>query len=92
MLKKEPGLPGKTLTRRSIETVARELAKLLKIDVQALCSPDRGLGDIESAHDSGVRIGSETWLPVKRCGGLFWQRHGDTRDRARATERSDASK
>ena len=42
MLKKEPGLPGKTLTRRSIETVARELAKLLKIDVQALRSPDRG--------------------------------------------------
>ena len=42
LLKKEPGLPGKTLTRRSIETVARELAKLLKIDVQALCSPDQG--------------------------------------------------
>ena len=42
LLKKEPGLSGKKLTRRSIETVARELAKLLKIDVQALCSPDRG--------------------------------------------------
>ncbi len=40
--KKETGLSGKKLTRRSIETVARELAKLLKIDVQALCSPDRG--------------------------------------------------
>ena len=42
LLKKEPGLSGKKRTRRSIETVARELAKLLKIDVQALCSPDRG--------------------------------------------------
>lgn len=42
LLKKEPGLSGKRRTRRSIETVARELAKLLKIDVQALCSPDRG--------------------------------------------------
>ena len=42
LLKKEAGLSGKTLTRRSIETVARELAKLLKIDVQALCSPDQG--------------------------------------------------
>ena len=42
LLKKEPGLSGKKLTRRSIETVARELAKLLKIDVQALRSPDRG--------------------------------------------------
>ena len=44
------------------------------------------------AHDSGVRIGSETGLPVKRCGGLFWQRHGDTRDLARTAERSGASK
>ncbi len=42
LLKKEPGLSGKKLTRRSIETVARELAKLLKIDVQALRSRDRG--------------------------------------------------
>ena len=42
LLKKETGLSGKKLTRRSIETVARELAKLLKVDVQALCSPDRG--------------------------------------------------
>ena len=42
LLKKEPGLSGKKLTRRSIETVARELAKLLKIEVQALRSPDRG--------------------------------------------------
>ena len=42
LLKKEAGLSCKKLTRRSIETVARELAKLLKIDVQALCSPDRG--------------------------------------------------
>ncbi len=31
-------LVGQKLTRRSIETVARELAKLLKIDVQALWS------------------------------------------------------
>ena len=42
LLKKEPGLSGKKLTRRSIETVARELAKLLKVEVQALRSPDRG--------------------------------------------------
>ncbi len=42
LLKKETGLSGKRRTRRSIEAVARELAKLLKIDVQALCSPDRG--------------------------------------------------
>jgi len=42
LLKKEPGLSGKRRTRRSIETVARELAKLLKIDVQALRSRDRG--------------------------------------------------
>jgi putative transposase len=42
LLKKETGLSVKKLTRRSIETVARELAKLLKIDVQALRSPDRG--------------------------------------------------
>ena len=42
LLKKEAGLSGKKLTRRSIETVARELAKLLKVDVQALRSPDRG--------------------------------------------------
>ena len=42
LLKKETGLSGKKLTQRSIETVARELAKLLKIDVQALRSPDRG--------------------------------------------------
>jgi putative transposase len=40
--KKEPGLSGKKLTRRSIETVARELAKLLKIEVRSLRSPDRG--------------------------------------------------
>jgi len=40
--KKETGLSGKKLTRRSIETVARELAKLLKVDVQELRSPDRG--------------------------------------------------
>ncbi len=42
LLKKETGLSGKRRTRRSIETVARELAKLLKIDVQALRSRDRG--------------------------------------------------
>lgn len=35
-------MSGKTLTRRSIETAARELAKLLKVEVQALRSPDRG--------------------------------------------------
>ena len=42
LLKKEPGLSGKTPTRRSIETAARELAKLLKIEVGSLRSPDRG--------------------------------------------------
>ena len=42
LLKKEAGLSRKKRTRRSIETVARELAKLLKVDVQALRSPDRG--------------------------------------------------
>jgi chromosomal replication initiation ATPase DnaA len=42
LLKKESGLSGKTLTRRSIETAARALAKLLKVEVQALRSPDRG--------------------------------------------------
>jgi putative transposase len=41
LLKKKPGLPGKN-PPRSIETAARELAKLLKIEVQALRSPDRG--------------------------------------------------
>ena len=40
--KKETGLSGKRRTRRSIETVARELAKLLKIEVRSLRSPDRG--------------------------------------------------
>jgi chromosomal replication initiation ATPase DnaA len=34
-------LPGKNPTR-SIETAGRELAKLLKLEVQALRSPDRG--------------------------------------------------
>ena len=42
LLKKEPDLSGKTLTRRPIETAARELAKLLKIEVRSLRSPDRG--------------------------------------------------
>ncbi len=42
LLKKEPDLSGKKLTRRSIETVTRELAKLLKIEVRSLRSPDRG--------------------------------------------------
>jgi putative transposase len=42
LLRKEPGLSGKKLTRRPIETVARELAKLLKIEVRSLRSPDRG--------------------------------------------------
>src|SRR5688572_23514558 len=41
LLKKKPGLPDKH-PRRSIETAGRELAKLLKIGVQALRSPDRG--------------------------------------------------
>jgi REP-associated tyrosine transposase len=41
LLKKKPGLPDKHPTR-SMETAARELAKLLKIEVQALRSPDRG--------------------------------------------------
>ena len=40
--KDERGVSGKKLYRRSIETVARELAKLLNVDVQALRSPDRG--------------------------------------------------
>jgi hypothetical protein len=42
LLKKEPGLSDKTPKRRSIETAARELAKLLKIEVRSLRSPDRG--------------------------------------------------
>ena len=42
LLKNEPRLSGKRPARRSIETVARELAKELKIAVQALRSPDRG--------------------------------------------------
>jgi putative transposase len=42
LLKKQPGLSGKTPKRRSIETAARELAKLLKIAVPSLRSPDRG--------------------------------------------------
>jgi putative transposase len=41
LLKKKLDLPGKNPTR-SIETAAREVAKLLKIEVQALRSPDRG--------------------------------------------------
>ena len=41
LLKKEPRLSGKRAARRSIETVARELAKELRIAVQALRSPDR---------------------------------------------------
>ena len=42
LLKKQPGLSGKTPKRRSIETAARELAKLLEIAVPSLRSPDRG--------------------------------------------------
>ncbi len=42
LLKKEARLSGKRPTRRSIETMARELGKQLKIEVQALRSPDRG--------------------------------------------------
>jgi hypothetical protein len=42
LLKKEPGLSDKMPKRRSIETAARELAKLLKIEVRSLRSPDRG--------------------------------------------------
>jgi REP element-mobilizing transposase RayT len=41
MLKKEPDRPGKMLKRRSIETAARELAKLLELEVSLLRSPDR---------------------------------------------------
>jgi chromosomal replication initiation ATPase DnaA len=41
LLEKKPELWSKK-PRRSIETAARELAKLLKIEVQALRSPDRG--------------------------------------------------
>ena len=41
LLKNEPRLSGKRPARRSIETVARELAKELKIAVHALRSPDR---------------------------------------------------
>jgi putative transposase len=42
LLKKEPRFSGRRVRRRSIETVARELAKELKIAVHALRSPDRG--------------------------------------------------
>ena len=42
LVKNEPRLSGKRLARRSIETVARELAKQLKIELQAVRSPDRG--------------------------------------------------
>ena len=42
LLKKDAGLSGKKPTRRSIETATRELVKLLKIDVGALRSSDRG--------------------------------------------------
>jgi len=41
MLKKEPDRPRKMLKRRSIETAARELAKLLELEVSLLRSPDR---------------------------------------------------
>jgi putative transposase len=41
MLKKEPDSPRKTSARPPVETAARELAKLLEIEVPALRSPDR---------------------------------------------------
>ena len=41
MLKKEPDRSRKMLKRRSIETAARELAKLLELEVSSLRSPDR---------------------------------------------------
>ena len=41
MLKKEPDRPRKMLKRRSIETAARDLAKLLELEVSLLRSPDR---------------------------------------------------
>ena len=44
MLKREPGGPGKPLHRRSVETAAKELAKLIGIETEALRSPDRSWG------------------------------------------------
>ena len=41
MLKKEPVRPRKPPGRRPVDTAARELAKLLGIEIQALRSPDR---------------------------------------------------
>jgi putative transposase len=41
MLKKEPGGTRRPSSRRSVDTAARELAKLLKVEVPALRSPDR---------------------------------------------------
>ena len=40
--KKEPALSAKRLTRRSVGAAARDLAKLLKVEIHALRSPDRG--------------------------------------------------
>ena len=40
--KKEPALSGERLTRRSIGAAARDLAKLLKVEIHALRSADRG--------------------------------------------------
>jgi REP element-mobilizing transposase RayT len=41
MLKKEPRELGKPSKRRSVERAAQGLAKLLKVDIVALCSADR---------------------------------------------------
>jgi len=41
MLKKEPGGPRKPSSRRSVETVAKELAKLVGVEIKALRSSDR---------------------------------------------------
>ncbi len=40
--RKEPALSAKRLTRRSIGAAARDLAKLLKVEIHTLRSPDRG--------------------------------------------------
>jgi REP-associated tyrosine transposase len=42
LLRNEPRFSGKRPARRSIETMARELAKQLKVELQAVRSPDRG--------------------------------------------------
>lgn len=44
MLKKEPGRPPKSSKRRSLETAAKDLAKLVGIEIPALRSSDRSWG------------------------------------------------